>query len=126
MTSVRRVDSKSGSADGSPGKRGRLAAIWHLRCPRCLRGRVFVSNSWRDLRMLNACPKCRVIFGRENGYFTAAMIVSYVIAVPFAGVLFGLVWLVAGLGLGWPFEWLFIATLLALLPFGPALFRYSR
>jgi hypothetical protein len=68
------------------------AAIWHLRCPRCLQGRVFVSNSWRELRMLNACPRCRVIFGRENGYFTAAMIVSYVIAVPFARVLFGLIW----------------------------------
>jgi hypothetical protein len=54
------------------------------------------------------------------------MIFSYAIGVPFAVVLFGIIWLVAGIGLGWRFEWLFLATLIALLPFGPALFRYSR
>lgn len=41
-------------------------------------------------------------------------------------MIFGLVWLVAGIRLGWRFEWLFLVTLLDLLPFGPALFRYSR
>jgi hypothetical protein len=106
--------------------KARLAAIWRLRCPRCLRGRVFMTDNWRELRMLSACPRCRVIFGRENGYFTAAMIVSYILGVPLAALLFGLIWLVAGLGLGWSFAWLFAATIVALLPFGPALFRYSR
>ena len=85
-----------------------------------------MTDNWRELRMLSACPECRVIFGRENGYFTAAMIVSYIIGVPLAAVLFGLIWLVAGLGLGWSFAWLFVATIVALLPFGPAIFRYSR
>lgn len=37
-------------------------------------------------------------------------------------MIFGLVWLVAGIRLGWRFEWLFLVTLLDLLPFGPALF----
>ena len=76
--------------------------------------------------MFNACPACRVVYGRENGYFTGAMIVSYVLAVPLVAALFGLVWLVCGLGLGWRFEWLFLATLVWLLPFGPGLFRWSR
>jgi hypothetical protein len=106
--------------------RKRLTAIWHQRCPRCLRGRVFVSEGWRETHMLYACPNCRVIFGRENGYFTGAMIFSYILALPLLALLFGIVWLVAGLGLGWRFEWLFLATLLAMLPFGPALFRWSR
>jgi uncharacterized protein (DUF983 family) len=110
----------------SHGRRARLVALWRQRCPRCLRGRVFLTDHWREMRMYYACPSCRVIYGRENGYFTGAMIFSYVIAVPLAGALFGLVWLVAGLGLGWGFEWLFVATVLALLPFAPALFRYSR
>jgi hypothetical protein len=101
-------------------------AIWRLRCPRCLTGRVFVTDNWRELRMLSACPRCRVVFGRENGYFTAAMIVSYILGVPLAALLFGAIWLVAGVGLGWTFPYLFVATILALLPFGPALFRYSR
>ena len=76
--------------------------------------------------MLYACPDCHVVFGRENGYFTGAMIFSYVLALPLVALLFTLVWLVAGVGLGWRFEWLFLATLLTLLPFGPALFRWSR
>jgi hypothetical protein len=91
-----------------------------------LRGRVFVTDHWRDVRMFEACPACRVIYGRENGYFTGAMIFSYTLALPLVAALFGLLWLVAGLGLGWTFEWVLLATVLALLPFGPALFRYSR
>ena len=76
--------------------------------------------------MFYACPHCGVVFGRESGYFTGAMIFSYTLALPLLGLLFLLVWLVAGLGLGWRFEWLFLVTLLAVLPFGPALFRWSR
>src|SRR5207302_1221185 len=84
------------------------------------------STHWRETRMFYACPHCGVVFGRESGYFTGAMIFSYTLALPLLGLLFLLVWLVAGLGLGWRFEWLFLVTLLAVLPFGPALFRWSR
>jgi uncharacterized protein (DUF983 family) len=101
-------------------------AIWRQRCPRCFHGRVFRTRGWREMRMFDVCPACRVVYGRENGYFTGAMIVSYVLAVPLVAALFGLVWLVAGLGLGWRFEMQFLATLMCLLPFGPGLFRWSR
>ena len=64
----------------------RLAAVLALRCPRCLRGRV-----WRSfLGMHERCPACGLVFEREPGYFTGAMVVSYVLAVPgFGAVISG-------------------------------------
>jgi hypothetical protein len=72
--------------------------------------------------MYYACPECRVIYGRENGYFTGAMIVSYILAVPLLAVLAVLVWLATG----WRVELVILAAGLLFLPFGPTLFRYSR
>jgi uncharacterized protein (DUF983 family) len=99
----------------------RLAAIWHLRCPRCLRGRVF-PKGWRQLDMYYACPECGVIFGRENGYFTGAMIVSYLLAVPLVGLLTLGILVVTG----WRFDLVVLGAALYFLPFVPAVFRYSR
>ncbi len=76
--------------------------------------------------MYYACPRCRVVYGRENGYFTGAMIVSYVLMVPIGGLLLGLYALVGGIGLGWGIEWILTATGLSLLPLTPTIFRYSR
>src|ERR1700738_1053991 len=98
-------------------KGARLRAIWRQRCPRCLRGRVFRGPG---LRMYYACPECRVIYGRENGYFTGAMIVSYILAVPLLAVLAVLIWLATG----WRVELVILAAALLFLPFGPTLFRY--
>ncbi len=67
-----------------------------------------------------------MVYGRENGYFTGAMIVSYAIAAPLGLLLFGAWWLLGSVGLGWSFEWVFLATVLSLLPFTPAIFRSSR
>ena len=75
----------------------------------------------RETRGYYACPSCGDMYRRENGYRTSAMLSSYGIGVPFRLALFGWKWLVAGLELGWRFEWLLNATLLAMLPFGPAL-----
>ena len=62
---------------------GRTAAILTLRCPRCLRGKI-----WRGLVTMNAaCPVCGLVFEREPGYFTGAMVVSYAIAVPTFGLI---------------------------------------
>ena len=52
-----------------------------------------------------ACPECGLVFGREEGYFTGAMIVSYLLAVPLVALLIAIVYF---------------------LPFVPAVFRYSR
>jgi len=96
---------------------GRLPAILRLRCPRCQRGAV-----WRSfLSMHERCPACGLVFEREPGYFTGAMVVSYVIAVPTFGlIVIGL--LLAGLETG-------IALLLGAalyLGLAPFIFRYSR
>ena len=72
--------------------------------------------------MYQACPECRVIFGRENGYFTGAMIVSYMLAVPILAAL--------ALGVAYVSHWtaeidILVAGIL-FLPLVPPVFRYSR
>jgi hypothetical protein len=74
------------------------------------------------LRMYYACAECRVIYGRENGYFTGAMIVSYILAVPLVGLLCVLIWLATG----WRVEIVILVAGLLFLPLVPPLFRYSR
>ena len=96
----------------------RIAAILALRCPRCLEGRV-----WRGFLSMNvACPVCGLVFEREPGYFTGAMVVSYMLAVPVLGLM------VIGLMAFAHFD--AVAALLvgdaAYLVFVPFIFRYSR
>ncbi|HET6317013.1 MAG TPA: DUF983 domain-containing protein [Chloroflexota bacterium] len=101
-----------------PRARDRLVAMARQRCPRCLKGRVFR----RGLSMYYACPERRVIYGRESGYFTGAMIVSYVLAVPVLALLCVLIWLATG----WRAEFVILVGGLLFLPIVPPLFRYSR
>ena len=96
----------------------RLWAVITLRCPRCLKGRV-----WRQLLSMNAtCPVCGFVFDRESGYFAGAMVVSYALAVPIlAGIVIALITLggldvVVALIIG-------NTAYLVLVPF---IFRYSR
>ena len=73
------------------------------------------------LTMYDACPTCGLIFEREPGYFTGAMVVSYAIAVPIFGLIV-IALIVAGVD---PAAALVIggAVYLVLAPF---IFRYSR
>ena len=96
----------------------RVLAILFLRCPRCLKGRV-----WRGFVSMNpTCPECGFIFERESGYFAGAMVVSYALAVPIlAGIVLGLI-LVAKLDA-------VVALIVgntAYLVLVPFIFRYSR
>jgi uncharacterized protein (DUF983 family) len=95
----------------------RLVAVLQLRCPRCLRGKV-----WRSfLDMQQRCPVCDLLFEREPGYFTGAMVVSYVLAVPTFGLIV-IALLLAGLETG-------IALLAGAglyLVIAPFILRYSR
>jgi hypothetical protein len=96
----------------------RLVAMLRLRCPRCLEGRI-----WKGFVSMNAaCPVCGLVFEREPGYFTGAMVVSYAIAVPALGAIVIGLMTVAGLD---AVAALIIGDLayLALVPF---IFRYSR
>lgn len=96
---------------------GRLRATLALRCPRCLRGRV-----WRSfLGMHERCPECGLVFEREPGYFTGAMVVSYALAVPTYGLIV-IVLLLAGLETGVA---LVVGGALYLV-LAPFILRYSR
>lgn len=97
---------------------GRFRAILALRCPRCLQGEV-----WRGTITMNErCPECGLVFEREPGYFTGAMVVSYLLAVP----AFAVIWLVLWLAVGWAILVALIVAILAFLFLVPAIFRYSR
>lgn len=95
----------------------RVRAALGLRCPRCLRGKVWHSF----MTMEERCPVCGLVFEREPGYFTGAMVVSYMLAVPtFGAIVLLLLWrgvdtLVALVGGG-----------LLYLGLAPFILRYSR
>src|SRR5262249_50077732 len=83
---------------------------------------VFPPGSWLRLRMYYACPACGLVFGRENGYFTGAMIVSYVLGLP----LLGAIALIIAAISGWSAELVLLAAGVYFVPFAPGLFRSSR
>jgi len=96
----------------------RLRAILALRCPRCREGTV-----WRGVVTMNErCSRCGLVFEREPGYFTGAMVVSYLLAVP----AFAVIWLLLWLGAGWDIRVALAVAIVAFLFLVPAIFRYSR
>jgi len=99
--------------------RARLAAAAGGLCPRCQRGRIFRGR----LAMHPACPVCGLRFEREPGYFTGAMYVSYVLALPVMAGWALAVYLVAP---SLSFEAMVGVAALCLLPFVPLIFRASR
>ncbi|MFN2545748.1 MAG: DUF983 domain-containing protein [Actinomycetota bacterium] len=100
----------------------RIGAILRQRCPRCLQGRVFR----RFLDMNERCPDCDFRFGREEGYFTGAMYISYAIGLVLVFGIFGVLWAV------WPSRTLTAAAVVlaitspTYLVLVPAVYRYSR
>src|SRR5216110_568518 len=75
--------------NGHAKRPSRFGAMLRMRCPRCLRGKLF-----RGLMdMWERCPQCGFVFEREEGYFTGAMYASTLITLPLVFGLFGLMWL---------------------------------
>ncbi len=96
-----------------------LWAMLRLRCPRCLEGKVFSGS----FAMNDPCPKCGLIFQREEGYFLGAMYVSYFLS---SAVLLPLYFVGRLL---WPEldSFLLVGLITVLyLPAVPTVFRYSR
>jgi uncharacterized protein (DUF983 family) len=98
--------------------RGRLRAILKGTCPRCRAGSVFAGV----LRMNERCPSCGLVFEREPGYFTGAMVLAYGLGVPLLAVLT----LGAWLWLGVPLLWAILIADVVFLVFVPLIFRWSR
>ena len=97
---------------------GRLGAALRARCPRCRQGKIFAGL----LRMNERCPSCGLVFEREPGYFTGAMVLAYALGVPLLGALT----LGAWLGLGLPLLAAVILADLVFVAFVPMIFRWSR
>lgn len=95
----------------------RFRAILRLRCPRCLKGRVYQAG----LTMQARCPECGLSFQREPGFYLGAMYFSYAL-----GILAALPLCLTLFFLNVPPIWngLAGAGLIALL--SPLLIRYSR
>lgn len=73
--------------------------------------------------MFAECPHCQLRFEREEGYFLGAMYISYTLSTLF------LLILMYGGHILWPDFDLGLLVLVAgvlMLPFVPAIFRYSR
>jgi len=95
----------------------RFLAILKQRCPRCLRGRVFVGL----LRMNQYCSECGLTFEREPGYFVGAMYVSYSLAIITVVPTWRVMMLMGVSGWG-----ILLAISVQLVLCSPLLFRYSR
>ena len=106
----------------APPEHGFWATAWdiiRLRCPRCRVGRMFRGR----FEMNDPCPHCGLIFQREEGYFLGAMYASYALSIALIIPLFLLALLLL------PNAHILVAavvSLIAYVPFIPAVFRYSR
>jgi uncharacterized protein (DUF983 family) len=100
---------------GPPVKR--LAAIWHRRCPHCLRGPVFDGL----ISMRETCPVCGITYEREHGFFMTSIFFGYVLG--FLALLPAIIILLA---LGATLVWYIIVPSLLLVALAPLLLRYSR
>lgn len=101
---------------------GAAAAVWallRLRCPRCREGRMF-RGVWG---MNDPCPKCGLLFQREEGYFLGAMYFSYVLG---ALILIPSFFLAVALLPEWNGTLLAVLVWVLYLPLVPVVFWYSR
>jgi hypothetical protein len=74
--------------------------------------------------MNETCPTCGLRFGREEGYFTGSMYISYTLAVAGILAIAGILHVtVAG---RWPLTTTLLAATLLFVPWVPAAFRYAR
>jgi uncharacterized protein (DUF983 family) len=98
----------------------RVLALLRQRCPRCLEGSVFAG--WITTR--EACPTCGLRYGREEGYFSGGMDLSFFLAAPVLAFIFLVLYQIFSTTLT------LVATLFLsyaiFLPFAVPLFRYSR
>jgi uncharacterized protein (DUF983 family) len=98
----------------------RLAALLKQRCPRCLEGSIF--TGWVTTR--EVCPACGLRYGREEGYFSGGMDLSFFLAAPVLAFIFLVLYQLLSSTLS------MVATLLVsyavFLPCAVPLFRYSR
>ena len=98
----------------------RFAALIKQRCPRCLEGSIFAG--W--VTTCEVCPACGLRYGREEGYFSGGMDLSFFLAAPVLAFIFLVLYQLFASTLT------LVATLFlsyaVFLPCVVPLFRYSR
>ena len=104
----------------------KLKSIFKLRCPRCLKGDFFESRVY-DLKkvgnVLKECPKCKVNYIPEPGFYFGAMYISYALGV----VVFVTIWVGANLFFGEVSVWTQMSVLTFLIVvLSPLLFALSK
>jgi uncharacterized protein (DUF983 family) len=101
-------------------KANRFAGLIKQLCPRCLTGPIF--TGWITTR--EACPTCGLRYGREEGYFSGGMDLSFFLAAPVLAFIFLVLYQLFSSTLT------LVATLFlsyaVFLPCAVPLFRYSR
>lgn len=101
-------------------KSKRFVALFKQRCPRCLEGSIF--SGWVTTR--ETCPSCGLRYGREEGYFSGGMDLSFFLAAPVLAFIFLVLQQLLASTLT------LVATLFVsyavFLPCAVPLFRYSR
>jgi uncharacterized protein (DUF983 family) len=96
-----------------------LWAILRLRCPRCLKGKVFRGT----FEMNDPCPVCGLVFQREEGYFLGSMYVSYLLSTLILVPSFVLGYLLLD---DWNPHLVLLLVFLPFLGLVPVVFWYSR
>ena len=76
--------------------------------------------------MNETCPVCGLRFEREEGYFTGAMYISYLLSLVLMFAIFGVLWLLLPTGSLFAIGMLCLVTAVVYLPLVPVVFRYSR
>lgn len=62
-------------------KSSKAYSVFHLKCPRCHEGETFETGSWSFVKpfdMLEQCPRCKLNYFPEPGYYYGAMFISYI------------------------------------------------
>ncbi len=98
----------------------RLSGLLRQRCPRCLAGAVFQGR----VTMRETCPVCGLRYGREEGYFSGSMDLSFFLAAPVLAFVFLVLYQL--FSATWSLVAILLTSYVAFLPFVPSVFRYSR
>ncbi len=98
----------------------RFFALLKQRCPRCLAGTIFVG--WVTTQ--EACPVCGLRYGREEGYFSGGMDLSFFLAAPVLAFIFLVLYQLFSTTLS--LVAILFLSYAAFLPCAVPIFRYSR
>lgn len=92
-------------------------------CPRCRSGRIYPSSIvWGLPKMHERCPKCGLLFEREEGYFLGAMYLSFPLGAVAITLLSALLWAATG----WSLERSVVVGIVLFLPLVPVVTQFSR